>query len=149
VPLPAFREDLWLPEGHHPATWEEIVATFGGAPGSKRAQVLANLLEWRDRVRGHGITGRLILDGSFVSAKPDPGDFDTLFLLDEGMEGVLARDEEARRLVDYTHCKERGWGDIFLLPAAAVRKFPQLCHLDLFDHDKVTKQRKGVIEVDL
>ena len=77
--LPPFRDDKWLPEGHYPATWDEIIAAFGGEPGGQRARVLARLLDWRDRLRQHGITGRLILDGSFVSARADPGDFDVIF----------------------------------------------------------------------
>ena len=147
--LPPFRSDNWLPEGHHPADWEEIIAVFGGEPGSKRAQVLANLLEWRDGVRAKGITGYLILDGSFISAKTEPGDFDPIFVMDEGVETILAADVEAALLVNYVYCKQHGWGDIFVFSEAAVRKFPLMCRLDGFDNDKVTKQPKGVVEVRL
>jgi len=69
MPLPEFRSDGWLPEGHHPATWDEIAACFGGAPGSRRAAVLSGLLSWRDAVRDQGMGGQLILDGSFISDK--------------------------------------------------------------------------------
>jgi hypothetical protein len=147
--LPGFRDDGWLPEGHHPTTWEEIRNLFGGESGTRRAQVLAKLLDWRDQVRRKGITRRLILNGSFISAKPEPGDFDTILIADEGVETILAQDEAARQLVDYAFCKARGWGDIFLFSTAAIRKFPHLCRLDLFDHDKVTKTPKGVVEVSL
>lgn len=145
--LPPFRGDGWLPEGHHATEWDEIIAVFGGEPGSKRAQVLANLLDWRNRVRAKGLTGRLILDGSFILSKPEPGDLDTIFVMDEGMETILARDTEAALLVNYVYCKQRCWGDIFMFSEAATRKFPQMCRLDGFDHDKVTKQSKGVVEV--
>lgn len=147
--LPPFRSDNWLPEGHHSTDWDEIITVFGGEPGSKRAQVLANLLEWRDRVRARRLAGYLILDGSFISAKPEPGDFDTIFVMDDGMETLLAQDVEAALLVNYVYCKERGWGDIFMFSETAVRKFPLICRLDGFDHDKVTKQPKGVVEVRL
>ena len=149
MPLPPFRSDNWLPEGHHTTDWAEIIRVFGGEPGSKRAQVLANLLEWRDSVRAKGLAGLLILDGSFISSKPEPGDFDTIFVLDEGMESVLAQDVEAALFVNYVYCKQRGWGDIFMYSEAAVRKFPLMCRLDDFDHDKVIKQPKGVVEVRL
>lgn len=145
--LPAFREDNWLPEGHHLTTWEEIITVFSGESGGKRAQVMANLIEWRDRMRAKNMTGRLILDGSFVSAKPNPGDFDTIFVGDERIEAILANDVEAALLVNYAFCKQRGWGDIFYFSEAAVRKFPLICRLDGFDHDKVTKTPKGVVEV--
>lgn len=147
--LPVYREDGWLPEGHHPATWDEIIAAFGGEEGSQRARVLARLIEWRDRLQEHGLAGRLILNGSFVSARADPGDFDTIFILDEGLEDRLAQEEEARRLVDYTYCRERGWGDVFLFSASALRKFPHLFPLDALDYDKRSGNPKGVVEVRL
>ena len=40
MPLPDFRSDGWLPEGHHAATREEIIAVFGGEPGSHRAVLM-------------------------------------------------------------------------------------------------------------
>jgi len=55
MPLPEFRPDGWLPEGHHPTTWDEIAARFGGPPGSHRAAVLSGLLDWRDAARRHSI----------------------------------------------------------------------------------------------
>lgn len=147
MPLPEFRDDGWLPEGHHPTTWEEVIQVFGGEAGTQRAEVMARLLDWRDRIRSKGITGRLLLNGSFISAKPMPGDFDTILIADDGAEAILAQDEEARQLVNYTYCRERGWGDIFLFSAAAIRKFPHMCRLDVFDHDKVSGAPKGVVEV--
>ena len=149
MPLPLFRSDNWLPEGHYTTDWEEITSVFGGVAGSKRAQVLANLLEWRDSVRAKGLAGLLILDGSFISAKADPGDFDTIFIMDMGVETILAQDMEAALLVNYVYCKQHGWGDIFVFSEEAVRKFPHMCRLDGFDHDKITKQPKGVVEVQL
>jgi len=38
MPLPAFRDDGWLPEGHHLAIWEEIIARSGDVPGSQQAR---------------------------------------------------------------------------------------------------------------
>ena len=36
MPVPEFRPDGWLPEGHHPATWDEITVRFGGVSGCRR-----------------------------------------------------------------------------------------------------------------
>jgi hypothetical protein len=90
-------------------------------------------LHWRDRLREKQITGRLILNGSFVSARAEPGDFGAILIVDERVESLLARDPEARQLVSYSHCKERGLGDVFLLSEAAIRRSPQLCRVDVFD----------------
>ena len=146
--LPALREDGWLPEGHHETTWEEIVAAFGGGPGSPRAGVLARLLEWRDAARSKGLTGRIMLDGSFISRKPVPGDFDLIFVYDEATEALLNRDPEAQNLIDYSRCKEAGYGDVFSMSAVMVREHPAFCRTDLFDTDK-SGRPKGVVEVSL
>jgi len=146
--LPALREDGWLPEGHHETTWKEIAEVFGGKPGSRRAQVLLRLLEWRDALRGTGVAGRVILNGSFISAKTEPGDFDLIFVYDESARAIINRDADAKALTDYTYCKAAGYGDVFTFAVAAVRAFPDFCRLDMFDTDKKGIP-KGVVEVAL
>jgi len=59
------------------------------------------------------------------------------------------RDEAARQLIDYRYCKANNWGDVFFFSAAAVRRFPHLCRMDVFDIDKATGTPKGVVEVAL
>lgn len=147
MPLPAFRQDGWLPEGHHPASWKEIEAVFGGETGSRRAQVFSNLLRWRDALRAKGMGGRLILNGSFTSQKPEPGDFDCYFVYDEATEALLQQDAEAKTLTDYGYCKTQGGGDVLVFAEASVHKFPQFCRIDGFDLDKATRLPKGVVEV--
>lgn len=147
MPVPPFRYDGWLPEGHHKLTWEEIDVVFGGEQGSVRRSVYSNLLEWRNSIRAKKLGGYLILNGSFISNKKEPGDFDLIYVGDEEIERKLATDNEAALLVNYVYCKEQGWGDIFYFSEAAIRKFPGMCRTDGFDFDKVTKVSKGVAEV--
>lgn len=149
MPLPGFRPDGWLPEGHHATTWDEIVARFGGPPGSRRAVVLSGLLGWRDAVRAKGMGGRLILDGSFISQKPAPGDFDLFFLYDGDTEALLKTDAEARALTDYQSCRAAGFqGDVFALPLSLRELSPLLGGTDMFDSDRQGIS-KGVVEVTL
>jgi len=147
--IPDFRDDGWLPEGHHAATWDEIAERLGGEPGSKRATVLAGLLAWRDAVRAKGLSGLVILDGSFVSAKPAPGDFDLLFFYDEASEAVTKQDTKAAALVDNAKCKARFGGDVFGFGATLARLAPQFAPRDTFDFIKDTKKPKGVLEVQI
>ncbi len=112
--LPEFRPDGWLPEGHHSTTWEEITLRFGGEPDSRRAAVLIGLLAWRDAVRAKGMGGLLILDGSFISQKSAPGDFDCIFVYDEVTSTLLARDTEASDLLRHTTIKDCFGGDVFV-----------------------------------
>lgn len=148
VALPEFRDDGWLPEGHYAASWEEVIDRLGGSPGSLRGQVARNLLSWKDEVKARGVSGWLLLDGSFVSAKEDPSDFDALLVIDEETRKILENDIEARRLLDYSECKNRGF-DLLYYFAATVRDYPSLVGLDLWDRDKRTGKLKGVLEVSL
>lgn len=109
---------------------------------------MRGLLGWRDEVKAKGVTGRLLLDGSFVSAKEDPSDFDALLVIDEAAREILENDVEARDLLDYSRCKDRGF-DLLYYFAATVRDYPSLVGLDVWDRDKITGELKGVLEVGL
>jgi hypothetical protein len=142
--LPDFRDDGWLPEGRHNTNWEELERRFAGEPSSKRAAVWGNLILWRDRMRQHNITGELLIDGSFISDKEAPGDFDAIFIGDEGIELLLIQDIEARLLLNYQVVKEYYGGDLLFFSKSAVLKFPELCRIDGFDYSK-EKIPKGVV----
>jgi hypothetical protein len=145
--IPEFREDGWLPEGHWPATWEEIEGRLGGEPDSRRKLLLQQLTEWRDALRRFKVAGTLILDGSFVSTKERPGDIDAIFVSDLDSMEVIATDPEAARLLSHGRTKDSGFGDLFYFTETAVRDFPALCRLDGFDMDSRTGKSKGVLKV--
>jgi hypothetical protein len=147
VAIPDFREDGWLPEGHWQPTWEEIEARLGGEPGRQRRLLMERLTEWRDSLRGFGISGTLILDGSFASAKERPGDIDAIFVSDVDSMEVIATEPRAARLLSYVHMKDLGFGDLFYFTETAVRDFPIFCRLDGFDIDSRTGKSKGVLRV--
>jgi hypothetical protein len=147
--IPSFRDDRWLPEGHHPASWEEIEEVFGGKAGSSRRETMQRLLSWRDAARAKGLSGRVVLNGSLISAKENPGDFDLLFIFDATSEALIRQDAEARLLVDPIHCKTVFGGDVFAYSASMVAAYPQFFPTDSFDRIKFTYLKKGVLEVDL
>lgn len=62
-----------LPPGEHAATWAELCERFGGT--AWRQTLLADLLAALRLLRSAGCR-RVYLDGSFVSDKPTPGDYD-------------------------------------------------------------------------
>jgi hypothetical protein len=71
--LPNFDERGFLPPGEHLATWEEVRERFGGNP--TRERLLLGLERAIILLRAANCP-RVWLDGSFVSSKPEPGDFD-------------------------------------------------------------------------
>lgn len=62
-----------LPEGIHEASWDEIVQRFGW--NHRRRQLLDGPAEVIELLAQAGCR-RLWLNGSFVTAKDEPGDFD-------------------------------------------------------------------------
>ncbi len=71
--IPPFDERGNLPPGIHKADWTELEAAFGGSP--RRVALLAGLREALASLRRAGCRTAYI-DGSFVTAKEEPGDFD-------------------------------------------------------------------------
>ncbi len=71
--LPEFLPCGNLPPGEHLAGWDEFVARFGWNPW--RMQLVGGLKHALVPLRTAGCR-RLYLDGSFVTAKDLPGDYD-------------------------------------------------------------------------
>jgi hypothetical protein len=75
--IPAFEPGTGnLPPGEHDATWTEIVSTFGWNPTRRRQ--LDGLAEGLAALAQAGCT-RVWLNGSFVTTKDEPGDFDCVW----------------------------------------------------------------------
>ncbi len=68
-----FDEDGYLPPGIHSATWQEICARFG--TNNHRKELLIGLKSGVDSLKAAGCTA-IYLDGSFVTSKQHPNDFD-------------------------------------------------------------------------
>lgn len=141
--IPPFTSAGVLPPGIHPATWEEICARFGGNP--RREWLLAGLYRAARALKLAGCT-TLYLDGSFVTAKPDPKDFDACW---EGTQVVGARldpvllDLSGKRLKQ----KLKYRGELF--PAQAEADALGTLYIDFFQTDKETGLPKGLIALDL
>jgi len=74
VSLPPFESTTGrLPPGEHVATWEEVVDRFGW--NRRRRQLLDGLAEALALLADDGCT-RVWINGSFVTDKDEPGDFD-------------------------------------------------------------------------
>jgi hypothetical protein len=77
--IPAFRPDDYLPDGMYPASEAEVLFRFGAL--NRRCRRLAlRLWRWIELARAVGAS-RLLVDGSFVTAKVEPNDVDAVVLL--------------------------------------------------------------------
>ena len=91
--IPAFRPDGFLPEGLHPATEAEVVARFGTAT-RRRQLLMLRLSHWLELARQVGAT-RLLVGGSFVTAKQSPKDVDAAIWLPDDFDGRVEAEDAA------------------------------------------------------
>ena len=110
--IPAFTEQGFLPPGIHRATVEEFKERFVVFQGSdRRFQIFGDLEKLFDQAARSGIIKRIIMAGSFVTAKPEPNDFDCLVVLDPAIVGTPLRPVEYQ-LVSRRMARRMFGGDV-------------------------------------
>jgi len=77
--IPPFRPDGYLPEGVHVSSETEVMSRFGTSSRPRRRLAL-RLRRWIELGRQVGAK-RLLVDGSYVAAKEEPYDVDTVIFL--------------------------------------------------------------------
>lgn len=103
MPIPEFTDDYHLPPGEHVCTFNEVRARFGCA-GQQRQKVWNAFARCYDRIQELRLNPELVLlDGSFVTGRPDPHDVDAALLLSmedvrKALEVADDEDKEAIRL---------------------------------------------------
>lgn len=141
--IPPFQEGGNLPPGIHEATWEEIIARFGGT--AWRSELLAGLRDALENLR-HAGCRRAYVDGSFATAEEAPGDFDACWeaagVDPDRLDPVLLTFANARAAQ-----KERFRGELF--PAEAAADPHGTRFLDYFQRDKLTGEPKGIVAFNL
>jgi len=142
--LPPLTEEGLLPPGVHLAEWDEIWAAF--ATSARRQRLLSGFLRAIRSLKAAGCKVAY-LDGSFVTTKENPGDFDGCWDL-TGVNPALVDPVllifESRRLAQ----KIKFGGELF--PAAGIAdNNTMLTFLEFFQIDKETGNAKGIIAIDL
>jgi len=82
MPIPELRPDGYLPEGLFVATEAEVEAAFGTV-NVRRQTLMRRLSYFLQLARAAGAL-RFFVNGSFVTAKPEPGDIDVVCLVPAG-----------------------------------------------------------------
>jgi hypothetical protein len=91
--IPDFREDGYLPEGLFLASEAEFTFRFGTL-NRKRRRLIHRVRRWIELARLVRAK-RLFIDGSFITAKPEPNDVDAVVLLPTNFDDQLASNSEA------------------------------------------------------
>jgi len=140
--IPRFDERGNLPPGIHKADWDELESKFNGSP--RRVELLAGLRAALLALRDAGCR-TVYIDGSFVTAKEEPGDFDACWDQDrvdvDLLDPIFLEFAEGRRAQ-----KERFGGELFVAHYPADPTGMEF--LDYFRRDRQTGEPKGIVEID-
>lgn len=138
--VPPFDPETgYLPPGEHDASWSEVQERFGW--NAARRVLLDGLHEALRLLADAGCT-RVWLNGSFVTAKDEPGDFDAVWdddgIDEDRVDPVFYEFADGRR-----EQKARFGGELFpnWIDLSSQSRF-----VDFFQHD-IERRAKGIVVI--
>jgi hypothetical protein len=144
--IPDLDGDGNLPPGIHPVTWTELVTHCGTNPHRRR--LLSGLRRAAGVLKNVGCP-RIYVNGSFVTNKDVPSDFDGCW--ERGGMDLLRLQIEDPVLLTFANRraaqKAKYFGELF--PAELVEGGSGLIFLNFFQRDKDTGGAKGILALDL
>lgn len=142
--LPALNSDGLLPPGIHLAEWDEVWTGFGTTPHRRR--LLSGFRRAITALKNAGCQ-TVYLDGSFVTSKDRPGDFDGCWD-DTGVDLTVLDPILLTFANGRAAQKIKFGGELF--PAGAVADPASgSIFVDFFQIHKDTGAAKGIIVIDL
>lgn len=140
--IPPFAPNGNLPPGIHTATWSDVHARFGFT--THRLHLLAGLHAALENLHDAQCT-EIFIDGSFVTAKPEPNDFDACW----NPEGVISSKLDPV-LLDFSKkraaMKAKYGGELFLMTLPATLEGKPF--ITFFQEDRQGNP-KGIIRINL
>ena len=141
--IPAYRPDGYLPEGVHRCQAAEAVFRFGSG-NLRRRRLAIRLQRWIELAR-QVHAQRLLVDGSFVTAKSEPNDVDAVVLLPADFQEQVERGDEAALELDEALVTRRP-EELF----AAQDDDDWNAWVEFFSRTReVDGRRKGLVEIEL
>jgi hypothetical protein len=141
--IPPFDRRGNLPPGIHKTRWDELEARFGSTPW--RNALLLGLHEALESLRRAGCRMAYV-DGSFVTAKETPADFDACWESDgvdlAALDPILLDFSKDRRAQ-----KERFRGE--LMPADLMVEPGGALVLQFFQRERISGLAKGIVQIEL
>ncbi|NYF26050.1 hypothetical protein [Sporosarcina sp. JAI121] len=143
-PIPAFVANGDLPPGIHETTWDEFKVRYG--VNHRRKLQLKGLEKAIQEFTKSGCT-IIYIDGSFVTNKKNPGDFDALYDLEEVNDLIIDQVLLDASRTGREKMKKYYEGEFF--PAYIKAQPNGTIYLDFFQKNKKTKEPKGIIKIKL
>ncbi len=141
--FPEFNANGDLPTGIYRGTLNQVVEYFG-ATTLRRRQLARRLERIYQFAFDTGHLARFILFGSFVTAKPTPGDIDVFMLMDNGFDVSLVTGEAAL-IFDHLTTQNYEGASIFWIRRLAIldSEAETIMHWQI----KRDQSRRGIVEV--
>ena len=142
--LPQFDSDGDLPAGVYQASLKEMVERFGhGTP--QREIVTRRLRRVCELAQRTGRLERLVVFGSYVTAKADPNDVDVLLVM--STEFVYSEcDEEIAPLFDHLRAQAEFGASIFAIRASSIL-LETVDEFIAYWQTKRDKSLRGIVEI--
>jgi hypothetical protein len=144
LPLPHLNHFGELPEGVHRATITEVVERFGSGSGQRQA-VTGRLQRIYRVAHATRRLERMILFGSYVTAKPAPNDIDVVLVMEDDFD-FGAYDAETSELFNHLTASKTFGASVFWI----LRSLLILGTIEEFAAYWQTKRdgtRRGIVEV--
>ena len=143
--IPDFNSNGNLPVGVHWATWDEFIARYVTTP--QRRRLIIGLRTGLEALAKAGCQV-VYVNGSFVTDKEAPGDFDVCWEMDGVdptlLDPVLLNFDNQRASQKAKYC-----GEYFPTHWKAETLPPYRAFLEFFQTDKETGNPKGIIGINL
>lgn len=147
--LPAFDENGLLPKGIHLCKWEEFTLRFGY--NYRRKLLISGLNKAVEILKLYG-EPLIYIDGSFVTSKEYPGDFDSCWTYKDLRNDILERLVKENPIFIDLEPPRKKQKDVFggeFMPAFLIEGNSGMSFLDFFQIDKETGLPKGIILLDI
>jgi len=116
--IPPLNEHGWLPDGVHDCMMEEAAERFGVFQRNDRRPALwAQFSEFIREAKACGLVEAVLLDGSFVTAKPEPNDIDIGLLVSATHDFAADLNPSAYNVLSKRRVRRRFGFDILLARA--------------------------------
>jgi hypothetical protein len=118
MPIPEFESIGDLPVGVHQATLGEVITRFGhGTP--QRQIVTERLIHIHDAAKSTGKLIRLVIYGSYVTAKPSPNDVDIILIMRDDFDPFDC-DAEAAIVFHHLQAHDVLGASVFWAPLSGI-----------------------------
>ena len=136
-----FNEDHVLSPGIHEMEWEEFYASFSFSP--RRKELLEGLKKVVDILQKTGCSV-IYIDGSFVSEKLEPGDWDACF----DCAPIKTKDVFKQYPLSDRNEQKRLYGGELYLASTEADEYGNK-YLEFFQQITGTGKKKGIVKIKL